>query len=57
MTTYTYPVYKAFLRFIYTDCIDLTPEQALGGYTRTVHKFTLFIIILSVFFTKLSVIC
>lgn len=27
---FTYPVYRSFLEFLYTDNIDLPPEDAIG---------------------------
>ena len=27
---FTYPVYKAFLQYLYTDEVDLPPEDAIG---------------------------
>lgn len=27
---FPYPVYRAFLRFLYTDTVDLLPEDAIG---------------------------
>uniref|UniRef100_A0A672G0W4 RCC1 and BTB domain-containing protein 1-like n=1 Tax=Salarias fasciatus TaxID=181472 RepID=A0A672G0W4_SALFA len=30
ITQFSYPVYKAFLRFLYTDSVDLPPEDAIS---------------------------
>ncbi|XP_014672354.1 PREDICTED: RCC1 and BTB domain-containing protein 1-like [Priapulus caudatus] len=30
ISQFTYPVYRAFLQFLYTDRIDLSPEHAIG---------------------------
>uniref|UniRef100_A0A8C3B7U0 RCC1 and BTB domain containing protein 1 n=1 Tax=Cairina moschata TaxID=8855 RepID=A0A8C3B7U0_CAIMO len=27
---FSYPVYRAFLEYLYTDCVDLLPEDAIG---------------------------
>lgn len=27
---FSYPVYRAFLEYLYTDCVDLPPEDAIG---------------------------
>ena len=27
---FSYPVYKAFLQFLYTDEVDLAPDDAIG---------------------------
>jgi RCC1 and BTB domain-containing protein len=27
---FTYPVYKAFLQYLYTDEVNLSPEDAIG---------------------------
>ncbi|XP_006000619.1 RCC1 and BTB domain-containing protein 1 isoform X1 [Latimeria chalumnae] len=27
---FSYPVYRAFLQYLYTDCVDLSPEDAIG---------------------------
>lgn len=27
---FSYPVYKSFLEFLYTDTVDLPPEDAIG---------------------------
>lgn len=27
---FSYPVYKSFLQFLYTDTVDLSPEDAIG---------------------------
>jgi len=29
---YSYPVYYAFLRYLYTDQLELPPEDAIGTY-------------------------
>ncbi|KAK0066591.1 RCC1 and BTB domain-containing protein 1 [Biomphalaria pfeifferi] len=30
ITQYSYPVYKAFLKYLYTDDVDLSPDEAIG---------------------------
>uniref|UniRef100_G3WLG0 RCC1 and BTB domain containing protein 2 n=2 Tax=Dasyuridae TaxID=9277 RepID=G3WLG0_SARHA len=30
MDEFSYPVYRAFLEYLYTDCINLSPEDAIG---------------------------
>ncbi|XP_076453620.1 RCC1 and BTB domain-containing protein 1-like [Babylonia areolata] len=30
MSKYSFPVYRAFLRYLYTDCVDLPPEEAIN---------------------------
>jgi len=30
ITDYPYVVYKAFLKYLYTDRLDLMPEEAIG---------------------------
>lgn len=30
---FSYPVYRAFLQFLYTDSVDLPPEDAIGGFS------------------------
>jgi hypothetical protein len=32
ISQYTYTVYKAFLKYLYTDRVDLKPEEAIGMY-------------------------
>lgn len=27
---FSYPVYRSFLQFLYTDTVDLPPEDAIG---------------------------
>jgi len=29
---FSYPVYRSFLEFLYTDSVDLPPEDAIGGF-------------------------
>lgn len=29
---FSYPVYRSFLEFLYTDTVDLPPEDAIGEY-------------------------
>lgn len=31
---FSYPVYRSFLQFLYTDTVDLPPEDAIGQHTR-----------------------
>lgn len=28
---FSYPVYRAFLQYLYTDTVDLPPEDAIGN--------------------------
>lgn len=30
---FSYPVYRSFLEFLYTDSVDLPPEDAIGGFS------------------------
>ena len=32
ITQYPYAVYKAFLHYLYTDTVNLRPEEAIGQY-------------------------
>ena len=32
ISQYSFPVYKAFLQYLYTDSVDLRPEEAIGQY-------------------------
>ena len=32
ITQYPYAVYKAFLSYLYTDTVNLRPEEAIGQY-------------------------
>lgn len=34
MSEFSYPVYRAFLEYLYTDSISLSPEEAVGNATR-----------------------
>lgn len=29
---FSYPVYRSFLEFLYTDSVDLPPEDAIGAF-------------------------
>lgn len=31
MSEFSYPVYRAFLEYLYTDSISLPPEEAVGN--------------------------
>lgn len=33
---FSYPVYRSFLQFLYTDAVDLPPEDAIGAFT---HRY------------------
>lgn len=35
---FSYPVYRSFLEFLYTDSVDLPPEDAIGGFNSLVHR-------------------
>lgn len=36
---FSYPVYRAFLQYLYTDAVDLPPEDAIGtSHIRTGHS-------------------
>lgn len=35
---FSYPVYRSFLQFLYTDTVDLPPEDAIGKTERTFSK-------------------
>lgn len=35
MSEFSYPVYRAFLEYLYTDSISLSPEEAVGNGPRT----------------------
>lgn len=30
---FSYPVYRSFLEYLYTDTVDLPPEDAIGQFT------------------------
>ena len=34
MSEFSYPVYRAFLEYLYTDSISLSPEEAVGNCQR-----------------------
>lgn len=36
---FSYPVYRSFLRFLYTDTVDLPPEDAIGQHALTFVKY------------------
>lgn len=35
MSEFSYPVYRAFLEYLYTDSISLSPEEAVGNCHQT----------------------
>lgn len=35
MSEFSYPVYRAFLEYLYTDSISLSPEEAVGNSHQT----------------------
>lgn len=35
VTQFSYPVYRAFLQYLYTDHVHLQPEDAIGEYLAT----------------------
>lgn len=35
MSEFSYPVYRAFLEYLYTDSISLSPEEAVGNCYQT----------------------
>lgn len=35
MSEFSYPVYRAFLEYLYTDSISLSPEEAVGNSYQT----------------------
>ena len=37
ITTYSYAVYHAFLRYLYSDKVELPPEEAIGKCLYVVH--------------------
>ena len=38
VTQFSYPVYRAFLQYLYTDHVHLQPEDAIGEYLATKQK-------------------
>lgn len=34
MSEFSYPVYRAFLEYLYTDSISLSPEEAVGNHQK-----------------------
>lgn len=44
---FPYPVYRSFLQFLYTDNVDVSPEDAIGWHTYSLHMLCSFIHILS----------
>jgi hypothetical protein len=38
MSEFSYPVYRAFLEYLYTDNISLPPEEAVGNGQRFIEK-------------------
>lgn len=34
MSEFSYPVFRAFLEYLYTDNISLSPEEAVGNHHR-----------------------
>lgn len=36
---FSYMVYRAFLEYLYTDSINLPPEDAIGKLFQTLHAF------------------
>jgi len=43
ISQYTYTVYKAFLKYLYTDRVDLKPEEAIGMYINYYNSYSDFI--------------
>lgn len=55
MKEYSFVVFRAFLQYIYTDTVIVSPEDAIGelfvviyGYVMDMDMFYIFIFILSV---------
>lgn len=38
MSEFSYPVYRAFLEYLYTDSISLSPEEAVGNCHQTLPR-------------------
>ena len=38
VTQFSYPVYRAFLQYLYTDHVHLQQEDAIGEYLATKQK-------------------
>lgn len=38
MSEFSYPVFRAFLEYLYTDNISLSPEEAVGNHQRPYHQ-------------------